>query len=70
MDIFKKTQNGVVQHGPCPGCGEWGCICGEWSCYAVDPARKVTRKLEEIPEQLRKSLDEFNSFGTTPVVPT
>jgi len=31
MAVFEKTPNGVFQHGPCPGCGEWTCICGEWS---------------------------------------
>lgn len=32
MSIFEKTPNGIVQHGPCPYCGEWNCS------HDTDPA--------------------------------
>ena|GEM_PF-6457518 len=47
MNIFEKTPNGVVQHGPCPYCGEWACTCSAWACpdkhkdYTVDDVEAI-----------------------------
>jgi hypothetical protein len=47
MDIFEKTPNDIVQHGPCPYCGEWACTCSAWACpdkhkdYTVDDLEAI-----------------------------
>jgi hypothetical protein len=44
MNIFDKTPNGIVQHGPCPYCGDWGCRCGAWDDaknYTVDDVEAI-----------------------------
>jgi hypothetical protein len=67
MDIFEKTPNGIIQHGPCPYCGEWNC----WHNDSTAPVRYFmcagsAPEAEELTERLRKSLDEGNSFARRP----
>jgi len=69
MDIFEKTPNGIVQHGPCPYCGEWNCSHNDSTApvrHFIHPYPETARKLEELTTSLRKSLDEGNSFEQRP----
>jgi hypothetical protein len=47
MDIFEKTRNGIVQHGPCPYCGEWNCS------HDIEPANA-----ERVVVQLKPYADD------------
>ena len=75
MDIFEKTANGVVQHGPCPYCGEWACTCGAWDCphkhkdYTVDDVEAIRnhRVSKEVVERIK--LIQNNVPRRTRVVP-
>jgi hypothetical protein len=54
VDIFEKTPNGIVQHGPCPYCGEWNCA------HDTDPANaeRVVVQLKPHTEKDQRADDE------------
>jgi hypothetical protein len=54
MDIFEKTPNGIIQHGPCPCCGEWNCS------HDADPANaeRVVVPLKTHTKQGQRADDE------------
>jgi hypothetical protein len=67
--VFEHTASGIVQHVPCPYCGEWNCSHNDSTApvrHVVYPSPEVARRLEELTAQLRKSLDEGNSFEQRP----
>jgi hypothetical protein len=52
MALFEKTPNGIVQHGPCPQCGEWNCFHDD-SKYIPTPKQKesLARLMAVLEEQ-------------------
>jgi hypothetical protein len=55
VDIFEKTPNGIVQHGPCPYCGEWNCSHND-SQYSPTPEQLEARaRLEARQKELLDS---------------
>jgi hypothetical protein len=64
MDIFEKTSNGIVQHGPCPYCGEWNCSHND-TLYSPTPER--VRMREEAQARMKERLDSRRN--RSPLVP-
>jgi hypothetical protein len=69
MDIFEKTSNGIVQHGPCPYCGDWNCshdndpanaerVVVRMKPYTGDDKRSDTEMLEERFQALLRHIDD------------
>jgi hypothetical protein len=73
MYIFEKTPNGVVQHGPCPYCGDWGCRCGAWDDppkdYTVDDLEAIRNHRISKETSERIELLKNNAPRRTHVVP-
>jgi len=47
VDIFEKTPNGVVQHGPCPYCGEWNCSHDDLKLAVLPNPEEARKQTEE-----------------------
>jgi len=46
MDIFEKTPNGIVQHGPSPQCGDWNCFHDDSKYFPTLEPEEARARLE------------------------